>query len=262
MRSNEVALIQNLNWSYRKTALFTNLSTHFEENTFTTIIGPNGSGKTTLLRHLLRHLRVEKGTILLPHGDLLDYSQKQLARYISYVPQQSRIEYDFTVYECVAMGRYAHSERFSTLTHEDHSIIKHSLEAMNLSSLSHRSAVELSGGEYQRVLIARSLAQQAKVMLLDEPVSHLDLYNQQEILKILRNLVDQKKATVISVLHDLNAVSAYSDHIIMLEKGSIVAEGKVSEVLTKSLIQQVYQIEVEITDSEKNGRPTISLQWT
>ncbi|MDD2296693.1 MAG: ABC transporter ATP-binding protein [Sphaerochaetaceae bacterium] len=256
-----VGSIRNLNWSYRDKPLFTNVSTDFPSGAFISIIGPNGSGKTTLLRHFLRILPSPKGTIILPDGDLQDYQQIDLAKHISYVPQQSRLEYDFTVYECIAMGRYAHGGRFSTLTNDDHLLITKAMEAMELTQLEKRLATELSGGEYQRMLIARALAQQSSVILLDEPVSHLDVHNQREILSLLRCLVEQKITTVVCVLHDLNAVSAFSDLVIMMDSGKIVAEGSVEEVLTKERIEEVYKVSVELHYTSPSKPPLVMPKW-
>ncbi|MFA5468156.1 MAG: ABC transporter ATP-binding protein [Sphaerochaetaceae bacterium] len=256
-----VATIENLNWSYRNKPLFTNLSTAFPKDAFISIIGPNGSGKTTLLRHFLRILPPNKGAILLEKGDLLAYSQRELAKYLSYVPQTSRLEYDFSVYECVAMGRYAHEKRLANLTMRDHKIIGEALEVVKLSHLKERVATELSGGEYQRVLIARALAQQSKVILLDEPVSHLDVHHQREILSLLSSLVKNRIATVVCVLHDLNAVSAFSDLVIMLDKGNIVAEGSVETVLTKERIEEVYKVEVDLHYAKDAKAPLVIPKW-
>ncbi|HLW21805.1 MAG TPA: ABC transporter ATP-binding protein, partial [Sphaerochaetaceae bacterium] len=173
----------------------------------------------------------------------------------------SRLEYDFTVYECVAMGRYAHGDRLSVLQETDHRIIKEALSSMALSHLSNRISTELSGGEYQRMLIARALAQQSKVILLDEPVSHLDIHNQREILRLLRSLVDRNVATVICVLHDLNAVGAFSDLVVMMRSGVIVAEGTAHEVLTKERIESVYRIEADLEMDKATGRPIILPRW-
>lgn len=256
-----VAKIRELNWSYRDKPLFTNLSTTFPGEAFISIVGPNGSGKTTLLRHFLKILPPSKGAILLEEGDLLSYSQRDLAKYMSYVPQQSRLEYDFTVYECVAMGRYAHEKRLASLSLNDHALIKEALEVMNLSSLATRLATELSGGEYQRVLIARALAQQSRLIFLDEPVSHLDLHHQREILTLLKSLVKQKIATVVCVLHDLNTVSAFSDLVIMMDRGEIVAEGSVKEVLTKERIEEVYHVAVDLHYPPGGEHPLVIPKW-
>lgn len=261
MNDGYAMTVTDLHWSYRHTPLFEHLSTRLPEDAFISIVGPNGSGKTTLLRNLLGILEPSQGTIELFGRELDTYSRKEMARKASYVPQTSRLEYDFSVYECVAMGRYAHGGRLSVLSGEDHHLIEDALEAMEMSLLSDRLATELSGGEYQRMLIARALAQQSEIILLDEPVSHLDIHNQREILRLLRGLVDRKIATVVCILHDLNAVSAYSDRVVMMREGAIVAEGTVREVLTKARIESVYRIEVEIASIGDADKPLILPCW-
>lgn len=261
MTATLAAEVRHLDWSYRNKPLFRNLQTKLPQDAFISIVGPNGSGKTTLLRHLLGHLEPMKGSVTLFGKNLKDYDQKEMARKASYVPQTSRLEYDFTVFDCVAMGRYAHGSRLSVLTSHDNQIITQSLEAMEMAHLADRLATELSGGEYQRMLIARALAQQSEVIFLDEPVSHLDIHNQREILRLLRRLVDQKIATVVCILHDLNSVSAYSDLVIMMRSGIIVAEGTVEHVLTKERIESVYRIEVDVVNEKRMERPIILPRW-
>lgn len=261
MKQSYAATIQDLDWSYHNKPLFRNLHTKLPQEAFISIIGPNGSGKTTLLRHMLGILEPNKGVVRLFDKDIREYNQKEMARKASYVPQTSRLEYDFTVFDCVAMGRYAHGGRLSVLSSEDQVLIDQSLEAMEMHHLANRLATELSGGEYQRMLIARALAQQAQIIFLDEPVSHLDIHNQREILRLLRGLVDQRIATVVCILHDLNAVSAYSDLVIMMRTGIIVAEGTVEEVLTKERIESVYRIEVDVVPNESSRKPLILPRW-
>ncbi|MFA5570663.1 MAG: ABC transporter ATP-binding protein [Sphaerochaetaceae bacterium] len=252
-------VMKHIHFSYREKSMFNDVSVSFPQGEFTSLIGPNGSGKTTLIRHLIRQLTPTKGSLYLGNKEISSFNQKELARSLSYVPQYSPIEYDFTVYESVAMGRYAHQGRFSVLDSRDHSIIQDSLRMMNLDNLSHRNIIELSGGEYQRMLISRAIAQQSRIMVLDEPVSHLDIHHQKEILQLLRNLVDEKQVTVITTLHDLNAVSAFSDHVVMLLDGAIVAQGEVEHVLTKEKLEQVYNVEVDI---EVFGhKPLILPRW-
>jgi iron complex transport system ATP-binding protein len=240
--------------------LFTSLEADIQEAAFVSIIGPNGSGKTTLLRHMLRLLPKPGGTVCIHGKDVHTYSQRSFAHTVSYVPQQGLLEYDFTVKDFVAMGRYSHVGRFSLLDSKDHSIIDESLERMGISHLQGRLATELSGGEYQRMVIARALAQQAGIIMLDEPVSHLDPRNQRDILRLLRSLVDEHADTVVCVLHDLNAVAAFSDKIIMLDHGKVAAYGTPEEVLTTTLIRQVYHIEVDILRQEGQNH-TIIPRW-
>ncbi len=261
MQENEIIYIKDLTWSYHEKPLFNDVSAHIKRGKFVSIIGPNGSGKTTLLKLCMRLLPPPRHSIYYPKGDAIHYTQKELAHLISYVPQQSRIEYEFTVFECVAMARYSYNNRFSPLSVEDKEIIDESIEALGLTHLKRRSATELSGGEYQRMLIARSLAQQSSVMVLDEPVSHLDIHHQVEILSLLKSLVEVKGITIICVLHDLNAVSHYSDEVMLLDSGSIVAHASPREVLQKELIESVYKVRLSLLYDEAQKRTIVTPQW-
>jgi len=258
---DDVMLVQNLNWGYNEEPLFEDFSVHIPSFKFISIIGPNGSGKTTLLKYLLRILPIQKNSLFYPKGDAVHYNQREIAHLVSYVPQSSRIEYDFTLFECVAMARYSYHTHFSQLKAEDVEIINEALETVGLTQYAHRYATDVSGGEYQRMLIARALAQKSKVLLLDEPVSHLDIHHQVEILTLLRSLVDNQQVTVVSVLHDLNAVSAYSDEVILLDKGKIVSSGNVEEVLIKENIESVYKVSLDFSFHPDTHKVVISPKW-
>jgi iron complex transport system ATP-binding protein len=262
MMDKYIATIHDLDWSYRDDfQLFTKLNASFPTASFISIVGPNGSGKTTLLRHILRLLPVPDGTITLLDEDLNAFSQKRLAHGISYVPQSGGMEYEFTVSEFVAMGRYSYSSRFSVLSEEDHREIGQAMDKMGIGHLGNRMATELSGGEFQRMVIARALAQKSRVIALDEPVSHLDPRNQCDILRELRSLVDNQQVTVICILHDLNAVAAFSDHVIMIKDGRIVGDGTPQEVLTMEKIKEVYHVDVDILVNPHDGNRMIMPRW-
>ena len=141
----DVMYVKNLDFSYSQVPLFKNFSIHLHKNTFISIIGPNGSGKTTLLKHLLRVLPLKPGTLYYPHGDAQQYSQKEIAHLASYVPQVSRMEYDFTLFECVAMARYSHNSRFSLLSKEDIEIIEDAIDTVGLMRYKNHAATDLSG---------------------------------------------------------------------------------------------------------------------
>ncbi len=262
MKKTAVAL-HDITFSYKELPLFRELNVEFPKGEFISILGPNGSGKTTLIRHLIGALSPGHGTLSFEGRQAGSFSRKEMAKQISYVPQSGRIEWEFTLFECVAMGRYAHRTRLSSLTGHDTDAILESIESLGLSHLKHRLVTELSGGEYQRMLIARALAQESGIIALDEPVSHLDIHHQVEILSLLKNLTRDKGATVITVLHDLNAASAFSDEIILLDRGKLVAQGNVKDVLTKERIEQVYKVSVDIIrDRENNSFQFISPRWS
>ena len=260
MNDKTVGIIRDLSWSYRDQKLFEHLSTRFPDGAFISLIGPNGSGKTTLLRHLLRLLPAPRHAILLPEGPLEEYPQKKLARHVSYVPQQSKLEYDFTVKECVAMGRYAHGGRLSTLEPDDQAIIEEALVSMDMLPKADRLATELSGGEYQRMLIARALCQQSRVILLDEPVNHLDVRHQRAMMELLGQLVLQGY-TVVCVLHDLLLVQVYSQIALVLKKGKVVSYGPTQEVFNASLLEDVYHIKAHQVYDPTLGRSLWMPTW-
>ena len=261
IKPDDVMFVKNLTYGYNDEPLFKDFSVHIPKKKFISIIGPNGSGKTTLLKHLLRVLPLQKDSLYYPKGDAIHYNQKQIAHLVSYVPQSSRIEYDFTLFECVAMARYSYHTRFSHLQGEDINIINQALETVGLIQYAQRLATDVSGGEYQRMLIARALAQKSSVLLLDEPVSHLDIHHQVEILTLLRSLVDSESVSVVSVLHDLNAVSAYSDEVILLNEGKIVSSGSVEEVLIKENIESVYKVDLDFSVHSETKKVMISPRW-
>ncbi len=247
--SESALTISDFTFSYRDTPLFEHLSLTFPKGKFVSIIGPNGSGKTTLIRALIGSLKGKTGELTYEGKPTRHMTRREQARHISFVPQSGRIDWDLSVYECVAMGRYAHHRRFSQLKDTDTDTIERAVHALGLSELKERLITELSGGEYQRMLIARALAQDASVIALDEPVSHLDIHHQVEILSLLRELTVSRGVTVITVLHDLNAAAVFSDRVILLNNGSLAAEGTAEEVLTEERIEQVYSVNVDIVEN-------------
>ncbi|MCK9287297.1 MAG: ABC transporter ATP-binding protein [Sphaerochaetaceae bacterium] len=256
-----IASVQDIKWSYGDRKLFESLSTTFRSSHFTTIVGPNGSGKTTLLKHLLKILDLPQGTIALLDQDVRGMTQKQMARAISYVPQKGFSDYEFSIADFVTMGRYSHVPRFSLLSQHDIQATQHAMNLTGITHLKDRLVTEISGGEYQRMVIARALAQESKIIALDEPVSHLDVYNQREILTLLKRLVNLSHISVICVLHDLNAAMAFSDRIIMMKNGAIVAEGSPVTVLTPERIKDVYSIDVDVYTHHETGKIALLPAW-
>ncbi len=255
--SKSAVRLKDVTFGYRENPLFENLSLSFPSGKFISIIGPNGSGKTTLIRTLIGSLQSRSGHLFYHEKDAHHLKRREQAKHISFVPQSGRIEWELSVYECVAMGRYAHRSRMAQLQEEDIAHIEKSLLDLGLSELKDRLVTELSGGEYQRMLIARALAQNASVIALDEPVSHLDIHHQVEILALLKKLTVEKGVTVITVLHDLNAASEFSDRIILLDNGRVAAEGSADDVLTEERIKEVYKVSIEIIERknrEKSSR--------
>lgn len=204
------------------------------------VIGPNGSGKTTLLRAISRILRPKVGTILLDDRDILKMKDREFSRNFAVVPQDTAVNFDFSALDVVLMGRNPHLGRLELETDKDMSIAKRSMELTNCWHLSERPITELSGGERQLVIIARALTQEPRVLLLDEPTSHLDINYQIEIMELLKRLTTQEGLIVIAVIHDLNLAAQYCDRLALLHKGQIAAAGTQEEVLTAANIKKAF----------------------
>ena len=242
--------IKNISFSYDSVDALKNISFEAEEGEILGIIGPNGSGKTTLLKCINRVLKPKGGVVMLDDMDLSVLNQREIAQKIGVVPQQSFSQFPFTVFDIVLMGRYPYITRFGGEKKEDFDMVEECLNLCGISHLAERLIIEISGGEYQRVIIARALAQNPKVLLLDEPTLHLDINHQIELLELLKSLAKKKNLIIIMVSHDLNLASRFSDKILILKEGKIYRAGLPEEVLTPQIIKEVYGIKVEILRSK------------
>lgn len=246
--------IRKLSWQPNNESILNNISSAFKEGGFYGILGPNGSGKTSFIRHILRFLEINEGSIRLEEKDIRKYSRKELATNISFVPQNVNMDVNFTVYDIIAMGRTPYLKRFQELTKKDKELIEYAMEITNCSYLKDKPFSYLSGGESQRVLVARAIAQDTKYLILDEPISHLDIRYQVELMETLKKLNEREHKTIIAILHDLNLSSAYCKNIILMKKGTVFSEGTVEEVLTKENLKEVYEMEFEIHKLAKNNQ--------
>lgn len=210
----------------------------------TALVGPNGSGKTTTLRMLAGLVAPSEGTVRFEGRDLRDLSPRELARRVTYVPQDTHLDFDFTVREIVAMGRHAHLGRFQSEGTHDREVIQNAMERTDIQHLARRSVTELSGGERQRVVIARSLATEAGVVLLDEPTASLDISHALDILALCRSLAEEGK-TICLAIHDLNAAARFADKIGLMAGGSLVALGAAEEIFTPERIASVFGVGVQ-----------------
>ena len=215
---------------------------------FVGIIGPNGSGKSTLLKSIYRILKPNDGCIKLDDMDISKMSIKESAKKMAVVSQHNYYNFDFTVKEVVSMGRSPHKKNLERDNIEDFEIVKESLQKVGMSEFSNRSFSTLSGGEQQRVILARALAQKTPCLILDEPTNHLDIKYQLSLLNIVKSL----DLTVISAIHDLNIAAMYCDRLFVMKDGQIVASGTPQDILTKELIKEIYEIDVEIIKDSKN----------
>jgi iron complex transport system ATP-binding protein len=223
------------------------------------LIGPNGSGKTTLLKILGRHRKPETGGVWLESEDLSNISLGNLARRVSMVPQELPVAFPYTVLEMVLMGRYPHMKGWAFESVEDHRIARSAMERMGVDSFAHRLFTELSGGEKQRVIIARALAQQAEILLLDEPATFLDLHHQAGIYRLLGELNRQDRMTVVVVLHDLTMASQLCRRLLLMNEGRVFRLGTPSEVLTEEVIEEVYRCRTVIDAHPTTGHPRVTV---
>jgi iron complex transport system ATP-binding protein len=235
---------------------------------FIGILGPNGSGKTSLLNLLARLTRPQAGMIRIFDEDLAQLKQDAIARSVALVPQDYRPAFPFSVEESVLMGRFPHRRApgaFALLSgmgwegDADREIAWSAMQETNVAHLATRSIEAVSGGERQRVLMARALAQEPRVMLLDEPTAHLDLHHQVEICRLLRKLNDERGLTVILVSHDLNLASQFCDRLLLLDHGRMVALGTPDDVLRAETLHAVYGCEVLIDQHPATGLPRITI---
>ncbi len=215
-----------------------NINLDINKNEFVGLIGPNGSGKSTLLRCIYRILKPDAGLITLNDEDIWKLSYRQMAKSTSVLLQESSTEFNFTVFEMVLMGRTPHQGMFNSETRQDIEIVQSALLRVSLQDLAQRNFLSLSGGEKQRVMIARAISQRAKFLILDEPTNHLDIRYQLEILELVKDL----GVTCIVALHDLNLAAAYCARLYVLQAGEVVASGTPSEILHPELIRNVYGV--------------------
>ena len=224
---------------------------HLELNAGEThaIIGPNGSGKSTLLKALAGLWPVSAGEVLFGGKPIQTYSRREIAQTIAFVPQDTRIDFAFTVAEIAGMGRHPHRGRFAPETAADRVATEAALARCDVAHLKDRDANTLSGGERQRVLIARSLAAQPDIVLLDEPTASLDIEHALDILALCRELARDGHAVVVA-MHDLNAVARFADLVALVDEGRIVGAGPVDEVLHPAALERVFGVRAEaLTDS-------------
>jgi iron complex transport system ATP-binding protein len=220
-----------------------NVSLSVKESDFVGILGPNGSGKTTLLKSISRSLRPHRGIILLNGSDIYDLKGVEVARQMAVVPQDSALGFSFPALDVVLMGRNPHMTRFQMEGKKDLEIARKAMELTNTWHLSERPINELSGGERQRVIIARALAQEPKILLLDEPMTHLDIINQLEIMDLVKSLCLKEKLIVLAVFHDLNLAARYCTSALLLKNGRIFSAGNIDEVLTSENIRSVFRVD-------------------
>ena len=233
---------KDIHLSYGAREILKGVDIHSENGEFVGLIGPNGSGKSTLLKCIYRILKPNAGQVFLDEEELRAMSIKESARKMGVVAQHNYYNFEFTVREVVMMGRAPHKKALERDHAKDYEIVEEALKTVGMEGFAQRSFSTLSGGEQQRVILARALAQQTPCLILDEPTNHLDITHQLQLMRIVKNL----SATVISAIHDLNIAAMFCDRIYALKEGRIIVQGTPREVLTEDFIRQVYQVDAEI----------------
>ena len=247
--------IMDLNFGYNKDLTIRNLNLEVATGNFLGILGPNGSGKTTLLKLILKQLASFGGEILINNKNINKYSSIELARTVAVVPQESPILFNFNALEIVLMGRAPYLSRFGFEQKVDLDIAKQWMIQTNTWQFRDRNINELSGGEKQRVIVARALTQEPSLLLLDEPTSFLDIKHQMDIYNLVAKLNSEKKLTVITVLHDINLASLFCDKICLLKSGEIKHLGSTKNTITYNNIKNIFDTDVYVGINDLTGNP-------
>lgn len=248
--------IKDLSFAYNGRDVLNDISISMQKGTVTGIIGPNGSGKSTLLRLINAVLSPKSGSILINGKDVRSYSARELARQVALVPQHSQMDFDFTVMDVVLMGRHPWLSRFQGESEKDVAIARASMAHSGISHLADRPVTQLSGGEWQRVVVARAFTQQTPVLLLDEPVTGLDIRHQLEVMEFMCASAVRSGITVVCVLHDLNLALHYCDSIALLDSGRLRACGAPSKMLGE-VVDEVYGVNLLQVPHPQTGEPCL-----
>jgi len=255
---NPVITVTKLNYAYGDISVLRDISFQIQRSDFFIIIGPNGSGKTTLLRLLAGIISPGDGRIDVLGDSIEDYTRKSLARKIAYVSQTVPVDFPFTVSEVVLMGRSPHLGMLGLEKEKDLVTAKQAMEFTELDHLADRRMNQLSGGECQRVFIARAICQETDIILLDEPTASLDLAHQTRIMDLMEKLQKERDITVVMVSHDVNLAAMYGKTLLLLKEGQIVSRGKTDEVLTFQTLEAAYGCTLLVDESPLGRFPRVT----
>ncbi|TKX32955.1 ABC transporter ATP-binding protein [Campylobacter aviculae] len=248
--------IKNLNFSYNEKALLKNIDIDLKKQEFIGILGPNGSGKSTLLKLMLQNLTPKSGEIILFDKNIKDFKLKEFAQICGFVPQNSELRTPLKVIDTLLMSKYIHLKNtFKTYSKKDILEVEELAKTLKLDGFLQRDILSLSGGEFQKVLLARALLKKPKILFLDEPTSALDLNHAIELLSFCENLIKKQKITIIAILHDLNLASLFCDKLLFLKKGKVQYFGTTKELFKKEILKEIYNLNCEII--YQNSKPYI-----
>jgi iron complex transport system ATP-binding protein len=249
--------VHRLHVNYRDRAVLQDVNLHVVPGEVLAVIGPNGAGKTTLIRAISGVQPIQAGMILVGGQDLTSVSPQCKARLLAVVPQARQLPEDFTVVNTVLLGRTPYLNWLGSAGENDYALAQSAMELTQLTQLANRRVGELSGGEQQLVLLARALAQDAPLLLLDEPTTYLDLQHQSTLLNLVRRLAVEKRLAVLMVLHDLNLAGLYADRVVILVGGKVFAAGSPTEVITAQNLAEIYRIPVSVITHPEYGTPLV-----
>ncbi|QOR35227.1 ABC transporter ATP-binding protein [Clostridium sp. 'deep sea'] len=240
--------IKDLQFGYSKKVILNNISLRIRSGECVSILGPNGAGKSTLIKCIDGLLTPNKGSVVVHDKNIRFMNRRELSKLVSYVPQVSQNRFSLKVFDMVLIGRSPHMTWRSSFEDKEKAI--NALKLLGIENLAMRSFNELSGGQQQKVIIARAIAQETKILLLDEAISNLDIKHQLDVMEIVKQLASRYGISVVMVVHDLNIASRYSDKIVMMKKGEIVKVGDPHQVLTKNNIANVYGVDAYVGNIE------------
>jgi len=252
-------VVENLNYAYGSQFVLRNLSFSVPQGEMFIVIGPNGAGKTTLIKLMVGILKIQTGQIEIFQAPVGTYSQKRLAKALAYVPQGLPVGFPFTVAETVLLGRAPHQRVLGLASQNDLDIARQAMQFTEIAHLARRKLDQLSGGEQQRVLIARALCQQPQVILLDEPTASLDLSHQIRIMDLMERLKTEKGVTVVMVSHDVNLAAMYADQLLLLKAGEIVCMGTPDAVLNFQTLEETYDCKLLVDTSPLGNLPRVTV---
>jgi iron complex transport system ATP-binding protein len=248
---------EGLTLAYDERVISSDLDVAVPDGSFTVIVGANGCGKSTLLRALSRMIKPARGAVYLDGKALSSLPSKQIARQLGLLPQSPIAPDGITVADLVARGRHPHQKLLRQWSREDERIVVEAMRATGVEELAERYVDELSGGQRQRVWVAMALAQQTDILLLDEPITYLDIAHQVDVLDLCADLHEHQGYTLVAVLHDLNHACRYASHLIAMRDGAILAQGPPAEIVTAELVEEVFGLQCQVITDPQSGTPLI-----
>ncbi len=261
VHSTQIFTLQHCSFNYGTCTVLEDISFTLQSGRFYGLLGPNGSGKTTLIDLMTAASRPHSGKIHFLGKDIGEYRKLTLARHISLVPQDLTIGFDYPVYELVLMGRHPFIPRFAMPAQGDIDLVEAALVEMDIAELRDRSIMHLSGGEKQRVLVARALAQNTEMLLLDEPTASLDIKHTFDIMQAIRSRVTSAGITALATIHDLDLASVFCDELLVLKKGRLHHCGPVQDVMTCGLVQEVFGAKADISQDTYHHKPRVRYRY-